>query len=118
MRKAPFEIYGLYKPQEGETFRRLPKEVAEATSEGVHILSTNTAGGRVRFTTDSEYVAIRCVLPNVTRFSHMPATGVSGFDMYVSKGEAEVFAKTFVPPWDMKDGMRQYTISEAVLFAR
>lgn len=104
VRKAPFEIYGLYKPQEGDTFRRIPKEVAEATSEGVAILHTNTAGGRVRFSTDSEYIAIRCTMPNITHFAHMPATGVSGFDMYVARGDNEIFKKTFVPPWNLTDG--------------
>lgn len=104
VRKAPFEIYGLYKPQEGNTFRRIPQEVAEATSEGVARLHTNTAGGRVRFATDSEYVAIRCTMPNITHFAHMPATGVSGFDMYVARGNGEIFEKTFVPPWNLTDG--------------
>ncbi len=104
VRKAPFEIYGLYKPTEGETFRRLPKDVAKATSEGVLSLSTNTAGGRVRFATDSEYIAISCRFPNITRFSHMPLQAAAGFDMYISKGGRDVFEKSFSPPTDMTDG--------------
>lgn len=104
VRNAPFEIYGLFKPTEGKTFRRLPEEVAKATSEGVLRLHTNTAGGRVRFSTDSEYIAISCKLPNITRFAHMPTTAASGFDMYISKGGRDVFEKCFTPPWDMTDG--------------
>ncbi len=104
VRNAPFEIYGLYNPTEGKTFRRLPEDIARATSKAVFDLHANTAGGRVRFTTDSEYVAIRCVLPNITHFAHMPVTGVSGFDMYISKGGTDVFEKCFTPPWDMADG--------------
>ncbi len=104
VRNAPFKIYGLYKPETETTFRRLPEEVARATSEGVLSLHTNTAGGRVRFATDSEYIAISCKLPSLTRFAHMPTTGVSGFDMYVSKGGADVFEKCLTPPWDMTDG--------------
>ncbi len=104
VRKAPFEIYGLYKPTEGSSFRRIPKEVAEATSEGVFRLHTNTAGGRVRFATDSEYVAIKCTMPAITHFSHMPLTGVAGFDIYVSENGDDVYTKTFVPPYDMTNG--------------
>ena len=103
-RKTPFEIYGLYKPTEGSSFRRIPEEVAKATSEGVFRLHTNTAGGRVRFTTDSEYVAIKCTMPGITHFSHMPLSGVAGFDMYLSENGDDIFAKTFVPPYDMTNG--------------
>ena len=44
---APFKIYGIY--HDGERFRRLPADVAKATNKGVDYLSTNTAGGRLRF---------------------------------------------------------------------
>jgi len=104
VKKAPFKIYGLYNPSELGRFRRIPADVAAEISEGMVRLATHTAGGRVRFSTDSEYVAIQCKMPEITHFAHMPVTGVSGFDMYVMKGECEVFEKTFVPPYDITDG--------------
>ena len=59
VRRAPFAIYGAYDPLGEEWFVRLPDEVGAAVSAGVHRLSKETAGIRVRFSTDSEYVAIR-----------------------------------------------------------
>ena len=53
--EAPFRIYGVYR--DGEKYRRLPPEVAETVNEGVLILHANTAGGRVRFVTDSKKIA-------------------------------------------------------------
>lgn len=53
--EAPFRIYGVYR--DGEKYRRLPPEVAETVNEGVLILHANTAGGRVRFMTDSKKIA-------------------------------------------------------------
>ena len=53
--EAPFRIYGVYR--EGEKYRRLPPEVAETVNEGVLFLHANTAGGRVRFVTDSKKIA-------------------------------------------------------------
>ena len=50
-----FRIYGVYR--DGEKYRRLPPEVAETVNEGVLILHANTAGGRVRFMTDSKKIA-------------------------------------------------------------
>ncbi len=54
--EAPFRIYGVFK--ENGKFRRIPESVAEKIRGGVYSLHTDTAGGRVRFKTDSQYIAI------------------------------------------------------------
>lgn len=103
VKKAPFDLYGLYLG-ELDVFKRMPESVAEAVSPGVKSLNFNTAGGRVRFSTDSDYVAIKCVLPMVRDFSHMPRTGSSGFDIYEVEDGTCTYLKTFVPPKGMTDG--------------
>ena len=103
VRNEPFTIYGLISGKEGELFRRMPEDVAEKTSPGVRYLHTNTAGGRVRFRTDSECVAIRAVMPGKCLMSHMPFVGSSGFDVYVSEGEAWYYKGSLIPPTDRKD---------------
>ncbi len=95
--KAPFKIYGVYR-KDGK-FRRMPEEVAKNVSEIVYLLHTNTSGGRVRFVTDSSYVAISAKLDEVCRAPHMPLTASAGFDLYVSK----MHEKTLVPPITMND---------------
>lgn len=52
----PFKIYGVFK--EDGLFCRMPKNVAKTVSEGVEALSLNTAGGRIRFRTDSPYIVL------------------------------------------------------------
>ncbi len=81
-------------------FRRMPEKTAKEVSEGVYALHTNTAGGSLHFETNSSRIAIKCTMNDVTRFSHMAATGVCGFDIYVNN---EYF-KTFVPPGDIIGG--------------
>ncbi len=103
VKKAPFDLYGLYK-EDLSVFRRMPDEVAEKVSPGVRSLVLNTAGGRVRFKTDSDYIAIKCVMPMVRLMPHMPLTGSSGFDMFEVIDGAYYYLKTFVPPKDMTDG--------------
>lgn len=98
---APFKIYGVY--HDGKQFRRLPQDVADATSEGVGRLSRNTAGGRIRFITDSPYLAIKVILPHTTFFSHMPLAGVAGFDLYVKENGRYTSKKTFLPPYNFED---------------
>lgn len=99
--EAPFKIYGIF--HDGKQYRRMPYSVSSKTNEGCNRLSTNTAGGRVRFITDSPYVAIKVNLPHNCLFSHMPKTGISGFDIYETVNGVEKYKKMFVPPFDFKD---------------
>ena len=63
VRKPPFDVYGLYNYREEPDFKRMPDAVAETVNPGVKRLNYATAGGRVRFCTDSQYVAIRAIMP-------------------------------------------------------
>lgn len=108
IREAPFEIYGLYNPTEPGLFRRLPDEVASATNPGVKRLALNTAGGRVRFSTDSPYIAIsvRFNHPDIVakHMAHMPAVGKYGFDLYLDRGTHHHFITSFFPDVNKFDG--------------
>ncbi len=53
VKDEPFDLYGFYKVKQIRRFLRLPQDVAEATNEGVKSLNYCTAGGRVRFKTNS-----------------------------------------------------------------
>ena len=101
--KEPFRLYGLYL-DEGLPFRRMPEKIAESVSRGVASLNFNTAGGRVRFRTDSPYIAIKAKMPNIRLMSHMPLTGSSGFDLYEIYGNGYYYVKSFIPPKDRQDG--------------
>ena len=97
-REAPFEIYGLYNYKNEPQFIRMPKAVAEATSDGVRDLNFHTAGGRIRFSTDSAYVAIKTEMPFLCLMGHMALAGSAGFDLYVDGELGSTYYKTFIPP--------------------
>lgn len=99
--KSPFKIYGIFK--ENGVFRRMPEAVARNVSTGVNALHTHSAGGRVRFVTDSPYVAIKTEY-EPWKMSHFALTGSAGFDMYAENAGVSGFEGTFVPPFDVKDG--------------
>ncbi len=86
VRQAPFSIHGLYKPLEAGVFRRMPEAVAATVSEKVLRLSTNTAGGRIRFRTDSDYIAVGAVYPPMNfvspNSSLLSCAGAFCFDLY------------------------------------
>lgn len=64
-RETGFDIFGLLCPRKLDHYRRVPEDVAAATSTSVAALSSNTAGGRLRFSTDSEYIAIYAEMPSM-----------------------------------------------------
>ena len=105
VRKAPFKIYGLYEPQtESDMFRRLPQSLADEVNEGFAVLAKHTAGGRVRFRTNSRYVGIRVEYPWVDcGYSHIPFTGSAGFDLYTVEEGRHTYRHTFKPTSDINE---------------
>ncbi len=97
IREKPFDIYGLYEPHAEGVFRRLPDDVAEATSRSVKNLAMATSGGRVRFCTDSKYVALHAEMPAMSHMDLMALTGSTGFDIYVQEGARFYFYATYRP---------------------
>ena len=93
----PFRIYGDLRREDDGLLYRLPREVAKNTSAGVFSLASCTAGGRVRFRTDSKRVAIIAKYDSVCSMPHFPLTGSAGLDIYVDNE----YVKTFVPPMSM-----------------
>ncbi len=98
VRKPPFDLYGLCETESGR-FHRIPVDVAKATNSGVEGLNFHTAGGRVRFKTDSPYIGIRVEMVSFHLMPHMAPTGSSGFDLYVD----EDFRGVYKPPLTTKD---------------
>ena len=49
VRKAPFQIYGLYEPQTEPVFKRMPSDVAETVNEGVKICTCTPREGACAF---------------------------------------------------------------------
>ena len=99
--KAPFKIYGIFK--ENGIYRRMPENVAKYVSTGVNALHTHSAGGRVRFVTDSPYVAIKTEY-EPWKMPNMALAGSAGFDMYAENSGETRYEGTFVPPIDVANG--------------
>ena len=90
--EAPFALYGLCRETGELDFKRLPHAFADQCgSTAVKALYANTSGIRVRFRTDSKRIVLKCQLPGVTKFPHMPLTGTSCFDLYADGDYCSVF---------------------------
>ncbi len=106
VKNQPFKIYGLFHDSKDKFFYRIPKRIAETVSDGVTYLYHNTAGGRVRFATNSPYVILRMATSKVHKFAHMATVAGTGFDLYEDDPEAETstFVHSFIPPVTMTEG--------------
>lgn len=121
--QEPFRMHGLLSSDgEQSEFCRMPKEIAKTVSDNVYALNLNTAGGRVRFATDSSYIAVLAEMDNIGKMPHFALTGSAGFDLYRRVGENEEYITTFIPPYDIenkltagielhKNQMCEYTIN-------
>ena len=73
-----FDLYGV-QYEENQGFFRMPTAVAEAVSDGVFQLNTNTSGGRIRFSTDSKKFELCVQYNHLWPMAHMTLVGQSGF---------------------------------------
>ena len=96
--EGALKVFGVFK--EGGIYRRMPETIAKSVSRGVDHLHVNTAGGRVKFATDSSYIAINAQMHSLGKMSHFALTGSIGFDMYADG----LYVKTFVPPFCIEYG--------------
>ena len=122
-REAPFALHGVQYDAAAGCFTRMPSEVAKTVSDGVAYLNTHASGGRVRFRTDSDIIAIRAVMRNQGTMPHMTCAGSSGFDLYGRTEDMAVptYVGTFMPSLGMQGGyassrstsgkMTEYTIN-------
>ncbi len=117
----PFSLHGFCEGGTRPYFHRVDPEVAAATSAGVDKLSRESAGGRVRFSTNSPYIAVRAKFSVVGRSSHLTFISSAGFDLYIDGDFGSRFIKEFRMPIDMYDryeqivnvggeAMRSYTV--------
>lgn len=101
---APFKLYGgMY--EAGVGFVRMPQKIAASVSEGVHFLSTNGAGLRLNFTTNSKTLRLYVRESCFCRMQHMALTGSTGFVLCSREGEEKktVFRGVLCPEWDFGD---------------
>ncbi len=106
-----FDVYGLYKFYETDKYCRMDPVIADSLKTGVAALNWCTAGGRIRFKTNSRYVAIN---RNLVFFKdgggkspHFTVTGSSGYDIYLVENGQQLFYKSFMPEYDFDEHFEQ-----------
>ena len=104
LKENAFGIYGLCKSDlEKGQFRRIPDEVAKTVNDGVRFHGANTAGGRIRFKTNSEIVVLKVKTGKKSQMYHATPLMESGFDLYVDGIFESKFAGIVKPDFEKRD---------------
>lgn len=93
-KQAPFQIAGFAWFNSDRVYRRMPLQPVEKLPAAVDELANATAGGQIRFRTDSTRVAVRVRLAGPANMVHMPATGQCGFDVYLGEPGKQTYYLT------------------------
>jgi hypothetical protein len=99
-RERPFGLVGFEWLENDGIYRRLPLEPEWEIRDPVDALANHTAGGQIRFRTDSKRILIRVEIRERSGMYHMPATGQSGFDLYVLESGIQRYLRTTRFPHD------------------
>jgi len=101
MAEEPFQIYGLA-PNGAGVYCRLPVDFLPECNEGVQTLAWHLAGACVRFSTDSEGIAVVWKLKDRGNMAHFTACGQSGLQLFEESDAGIRQVKNFIPA--MEDG--------------
>lgn len=92
-----FDVSGFSYLEENGNYYRMKRADSSKYPADVRDLADNTAGGRIRFRTDSSYMKISVKLSHSSTFTHMTIRGASGIDVYKGTGSNKTFVKTVSP---------------------
>lgn len=93
-REGTFHLSGFEWINSEHVYRRLPVNPHWEIREAVDNLANHTAGGQIRFSSDCSRILIRVELKEKSGMYHMPASGQSGFDLYVNEGKEQRYLRT------------------------
>lgn len=99
IREVPeIRILGVIPSADGKGWVRIPEHIVEPINPSITRESKVLSGGRIRFVTDSDYIALKCYGAMSRVQSTIPLIGSSGFDVYMKRTGKYVHVGNFVPP--------------------
>ena len=99
-----FDLYGVYYCEKSKRFMRMPSDAAEQVNEGVKTLAPFTAGGRIRFSTDSSALELRVSYEYLRLMVHMPVFGQGAFTLLEEKESGRRLVKVLSPDFNDLQG--------------
>ncbi len=105
--EPPFSIHGVFYDSENARYARFPFEIAKTINnedDNIEILSYYTAGGRIRFSTNSQAITVMVKYGKLVKMPHMTLVGSSGITICENTPSGEVFCGMFSPTFTDETG--------------
>ncbi len=107
-----------------KSYYRIPERIEGEVTEAIQVLSTQSAGGVLRFLTDSRALFLKVRFRPISIMPHMPLSGEAGFDLSVRENGADRLLANFYPDpsviidggvdfeysYPLEPGMQEYRI--------
>ena len=103
VKEAPFSIHGLYNPTAEGQFQRMPQSVAKFGNGWMPILANNTAGGRVRFNTNSGRIVLRVITNHSDQMFHTTPLVEAGLDVYLDNNGKSTLVGSTKPDFSLRE---------------
>lgn len=101
------DVYGLFEPKvKREYLFRLPPN--KGIEYKLDYLVKCPAGGRIRFSTDSDFIGIRLECDPIQHGANISKIGMAGLDMYIDTDFGSRLASIFVPPAQICSGFESF----------
>lgn len=95
---SEFDLEGfLFFEENGGRFYRLPRRILNSFSENMQEVAMNSAGGVLRFRTNSRKLTIHCEYEYHRCSSSLSQLADAGFDLYVKKNDEFEFVRCLYP---------------------
>ena len=105
--ESPVTLHGGFYENESGFFVRVPTKTAENISRGIRILGKITAGMRIKFSTDSDYLELKVGYSSYFHVTKMSFLASSGFTLLEDTDDGQCFAQIFIPEEEDKKGFCQ-----------
>ena len=94
-------LHGLYMDKESDVFPRMDLDATTELNKNAQTHARESAGGRIRFSTNSSYVAIKAEFPDYIKYAADAdddmGKGKYGFDVYVDTEAGSTYITTIAP---------------------
>lgn len=109
-----FSLHGVFYNEEKKLYMRVPDEVSQASGNpAIGSLARMTSGGRLRFVTNSKFIAIKAALTPCLPMPHMSLTGSHGFSVYADGFYRNRYSPVFKDMIEIKGDLDK----EKIIFA-
>ena len=103
----PIKLYGVYFDRKADRFLRISDSRAANLNDAIIYLNKHTAGGRLKFSTNSKNFFLEASWDELSKMNHMPLSGSASFTLLEETEDGVSFVTNFIPDFSNEKGMKR-----------